>query len=177
MPVCDRPIQGVRNGRQLDWLNQFKQKAEIEFDCALRAEVIDTVTGGRLCCILAHGAISQVPGDKTRSVVLSKSRELLELFGCPATFNCKEDLPLKSVLARDLTQRVLRQDEQAGEEHNAYCYYYSLVAVFVCRADFFPRCIRSNRHFGGLRPAIASHLRAADPSWRRLPVGARLLGL
>jgi hypothetical protein len=44
------------------------QKCEIEFDCALRAEVIDTFIGERLCCILAHAAFSfRVPTDKTLS--------------------------------------------------------------------------------------------------------------
>jgi hypothetical protein len=33
-------------------------EGEIEFDCALRGEVVDTFRGGRLCCILARAAFS-----------------------------------------------------------------------------------------------------------------------
>src|ERR1700735_651446 len=96
-----------------DWLNQFKQRTEIEFDCRLRAEVIDTFRGG---------------GGRRG-------------------------------------------------ERDAYWDCYSLDVVCVCVAGFLPRRIRSNWYFGRLWAAAASHLRAANPSWRGLPVGARLLGL
>jgi hypothetical protein len=58
------------------------RKCEIEFGCALRAEVIDTFIGERLCCILAHTAfLFRVPTDKTLSRVLCKSLESVKVSG------------------------------------------------------------------------------------------------
>src|ERR1700683_4502061 len=45
------------------------------------------------------------------------------------------------------------------EGRYASCYFYSVVAPFVVRRGFFSRGGSSNRHFGGVRAAVASHLR------------------